>query len=622
MEKRQTKLKKIKKTKGLPLAVVAVNDKVFMLERLDKKTTSSLFISESTNGLDFIPDGKKVSIKTHGKEKENIKKCSNFSISTTPTCFIMTYLRQDKVKKDNVIVVAKSLNLYEWHIKSQVKAHDSSRATVFYDKPLESFVLYQDGLFIKNQLAKTLVLWRESHSLIFTGRAGMFDSDKTSIIGGIETKEGLLIIYDSSIRNGPKTLLQVGGVLFDTKDPKKIIWRSEAPLWQGIVKQKDEKEIRPIGFVYFKNVFVVYWLVGEGGLLVSTFPALFSGKEIYHYDILQKFEKNPIIIPRHGLDWETIGTFNPAVFQDGDDLHLFYRALGSDGISRIGYAYSKDGLSFRRYPFPIFEPTEGKGMPDKSTTTEPVGYHPTYYTSGGGWGGSEDPRVVKIDDRIYMTYVAFEGWNSVRIALTSISVDDFKAGRWKWKEPVLLSPSGEVHKNWVLFPEKINGKFAVLHGLSPKVLIDYVQSFDDFDDKKCIKSQAPVGGREKYWDNRMRGTGPPPIKTDLGWLVLYHAHEIREPHKYKLGAMILDSKDPTKILHRSAHPILSPEMYYENEGKPGIVYASGAVIKGDDLRVYYGGGDRVVCLASTPLQEFLNYLVTEDPKSYSLKKIL
>ena len=261
-------------------------------------------------------------------------------------------------------------------------------------------------------------------------------------------------------------------------------------------------------------------------------------------------------------------------------------------------------------------------MPDASKTKEPVGYYPSYYTSGGGWGGSEDPRVVKIGNRIYMTYVAFEGWYSIRIALTSISVEDFKKGKWHWKKPILLSPLGEINKNWVLFPEKINGKFAVLHGVSPEILVDYVDSFNSFDGTVFIKSSPPSGGREKHWDNKMRGAGPSPIKTSLGWLLLYHAHSRKEPHRYKLGAMILDLNNPTKILYRSEHPILSPDMHYENDGKPGVIYASGAVIRGDDLYVYYGGGDKVVCVATTPLKKFLDYLVTGKADSYELKKVI
>ncbi|MCX6701787.1 MAG: hypothetical protein NTX96_01150 [Candidatus Zambryskibacteria bacterium] len=453
----------------------------------------------------------------------------------------------------------------------------------------------------------------------------MFDSDVISIIGGIETKEGLLLIYNASVKQNKQHLLQLGGVLFDVNNPKRILWRSEAPLWQGVVETKNKtNSITPVGFVYFNDTFIVYWLTKEGNMVLSTFPSLFKNTEIYQHKILKRSEKNPIIKARHNQEWEIMGTFNPTVFQDENNvLHMFYRALGGDGISRIGYAQSADGISItKRLPYPVFEPTRGFGMPDAKKTKDPIGYHPAYYTSGGGWGGAEDPRVVKIGDDIYMIYVAFEGWNSVRIALTSISVDDFKKGKWNWKKPILLSPIGEINKNWVMFPEKINGKFAILHGISPEILIDYIESFDSFDGTVFIKSSPPKGGREDYWDNKMRGVGPSPMKTSLGWLILYHAQDKREPHKYKLGAMILDLNNPTKILYRSAHPILSPDMHYENDGKPGVIYASGAVIRNDDLYVYYGGGDKVVCVAVTPLKEFLNYLVTGNPDSYELKKVI
>ncbi|HEY4505310.1 MAG TPA: hypothetical protein VJG67_01325 [Candidatus Paceibacterota bacterium] len=622
MKKQTLKSKKSMKISGIPLAVVSVPDRVYMIERLESKVTSSLQLSSSTDGVIFTGNDKKVLIKNHTGKKENIKNCRNFSISATPTGFVMAYVRAGKKGTDDRVVVAKSSNLREWHIKSEMVTLDSKHATVVYNHPLRSFVMYRDGLFIKSQTAHSLVLWKDKPSLLLTGRYGMFDCDDIEVIGSTETKDGLLVIYNASIKNGARTLLQIGGVLFDAKNPNRFLWRSEVPLWQGVVETKNEKSsVTPVGFVYFKEVFIVYWLVGGKDMIISTFPALFNKSDLYQYEILNRSEKNPILEPRP-LEWEVVGTFNPAVFQDKDGLHMFYRALGSDGISRIGYAQSKDGLSFtRRLNYPVFEPTPGLGMPDTGKTKEPVGFNPLYYTSGGGWGGSEDPRVVRIGSRVYMTYVAFEGWNSVRIGLTSINVDDFKKENWKWKKPVLISPVNEVHKNWVLFPEKINGKFAVLHGVSPNILIDYFDSPTDFEKGFCIKSSPPSGGRQDFWDNKMRGAGPPPIKTDLGWLLLYHAHDRKEPHKYKLGAMILDKDNPTKILHRSAHSILSPDMHYENNWKPGIIYASGAVIKGDDLRVYYGGGDKVVCVAETPVKKFLDYLVTEKPDRYELKRV-
>ena len=73
-----------------------------------------------------------------------------------------------------------------------------------------------------------------------------------------------------------------------------------------------------------------------------------------------------------------------------------------------------------------------------------------------------------------MIYVAFQGWQSIRIALTSISLDDFKHGRWNWKEPILLSAPNTTNKNWLIFPEKINGKYAILHSIAPKKwLVDF-----------------------------------------------------------------------------------------------------------------------------------------------------
>lgn len=324
---------------------------------------------------------------------------------------------------------------------------------------------------------------------------------------------------------------------------------------------------------------------------------------------IHKHIENPIISPIYDNEWENEGTFNPAAFiDDKKKIHILYRAIGGEGISRIGYVEINDDNAFiidDRVPYPIYQ-SEIVDTPEKT----PSVYSPLYYSSGGGWAGCEDPRAVVIDDTVYMTYVAFEGWHSVRMALTSITLSDFKKRKWNWKKPVFLSPKGEVHKNWVIFPEKINGKFALLHSVSPKIKIDYLDNLWNFKEIN-IKSEAPTGGRKGHWDNRVRGAGPPPLKTELGWLVLYHAMDEKDPNKYKMGAMILDYKKPTKILYRSITPILEPTEHYENHGKPGVIYASGAVIKDDYLYVYYGGADRVVCGMKTSLKDLLEFLKHE-----------
>lgn len=348
-----------------------------------------------------------------------------------------------------------------------------------------------------------------------------------------------------------------------------------------------------------------------GAIIIFLFIILFLLEDtlrrvsrIIHFP-LSRVANNPILTPHELNDWETHSVFNPGALVDDEGIvHLLYRAIGLDGLSKIGHAESKDGKKFeRKYGFPVY--SKNHTVNDRRTPEEKV-FNPSLYASGGGWGGCEDPRAVRIDDRVYMSYTAFEGWHSVRIALTSIGLEDLKKGRWNWKKPLLLSRPGTVEKNWVLFPEKINGKFAVLHSISPNIRIDYVEEFG----RRFIDSQnSPTrGGRENHWDNWMRGAAAPPIKTDRGWLLLYHAMDRNDPDKYKLGAMILDLEDPTKILYRSPAPILSPEMHYENDWKPGVVYASGAVVIGDDLHVYYGGGDKFICAAHANLNELLNWL--------------
>jgi predicted GH43/DUF377 family glycosyl hydrolase len=323
---------------------------------------------------------------------------------------------------------------------------------------------------------------------------------------------------------------------------------------------------------------------------------------------LQRHIDNPVIKPKLYGGWESVGTFNPAAIKDNEGfVHLLYRAIGEDGLSRIGYAKSRDGLKFAdRSAYPVYVSMSTRNTKSKKQLRA---YDPNIYTSGGGWGGCEDPRAVVIDGRVYMTYTAFEGWDSVRMVLTSISVEDLKKGHWNWKRPRFISAPGEVNKNWVLFPEKIKGKFAVLHSVSPEIKIDYLDSVYD-EDNKHIKSSPPHGGRPGCWDNWVRGAGPPPIRTKVGWLLLYHAMDKNDPNKYKLGCMVLDLNEPTKILYRANEPILEPDMPYENDWKPGVVYASGALVIGHDLVVYYGGGDKYVCVAKTPLQPLLDWLVT------------
>ncbi len=606
---------------GTPVSVIAFGQSIYMLFVREEKSKKSLYIAESSDGVAFYNEQKSV-IRLE-KKTETLVGCTGFSLSRIPSGFVLTYVKEEKVKTQikRFMYVARSKDLLVWNIKTKIPALDSIKSHIIYDRADDYFHLYRDGLFIRHQKSHTLSLWRETPKLLFTSRHGQFDEGVLHLFGSLYTERGILLCYDASYEDSKQILLQVGGMLFDKNHPTHILWRGGMPLWQGVVvKSKTDSVFRPLGMATNAHHHFFYWVSESGAVIVATIPLLFqSTKSLPTHHILKRVPHNPVLVPRDTHEWEVEGTFNPAAVEDDTGLiHVLYRAIGRDGVSRVGAVRTKNGTHFfGRSEYPVFDPEDVY----HSTKVTPQYYNTSIYSSGGSWGGCEDPRLVRIGDRVYMIYTSFAGWDAIRIALTSISLADFKAGRWRWKKPQLISPVGEIHKNWLLFPEKIGGRFAVLHSISPKIMVDYVDSLDDLGDGRVIRSKSPSGGREGYWDNKMRGGGPPPLRTDAGWLLLYHAMDKYDPNKYKLGAMILDLKDPTKVLYRADHPILSPIMHYENDGKPGVVYASGAVIKDGTLYVYYGGGDRVVAVAHAPLQEFLDFVISGKTSSYMLSDL-
>jgi predicted GH43/DUF377 family glycosyl hydrolase len=333
---------------------------------------------------------------------------------------------------------------------------------------------------------------------------------------------------------------------------------------------------------------------------------------------LERFDENPILEPEPKHWWESKATFNPGALYEAGKVHLVYRTIGDSDVSVLGYASSVDGFHIdQRLQEPIYVPREsfeGAGL----IYPAPSHYQRTYvpieededYVSGGGLGGCEDPRLTRIDDRVFMTYVAFDGCSPPRVALTSIHINDFLSKNWQWKKPVLISPPGVVDKNACILPERINSKYVIFHRIFPNILIDFVDDLDFDGATRWLKGEFRVRPRASYWDSRKVGAGAPPIKTEDGWLLIYNGVGERDPGRYKIGAMLLDLKNPAKVLSRSEKPILEPQVWYENEGwKSGIVYPCGAVVIKDRLLVYYGGADRVTCVASIKLDELLDHLV-------------
>jgi beta-1,2-mannobiose phosphorylase / 1,2-beta-oligomannan phosphorylase len=319
---------------------------------------------------------------------------------------------------------------------------------------------------------------------------------------------------------------------------------------------------------------------------------------------LQRTDANPILAPSTANPWETEAVFNAGAIHAGGRVHLVYRAIGHDGASVLGYASSADGIHIEeRSAEPIYRDGETLSIYGGEDASSP-----SAYGSGPSLYGCEDPRLTLIDDRVFMTYTVFDGCHAPSVAMTSIHKDDFLAQRWHWRPPVLISEPHDAHKNWVIFPRRINGKYAILHGLWPQLRIEYRDTLD-FGTGDFIRSRYACGGDPSSWDNRLRGAGPPPIWTPDGWLLLYHAMDQRDPGRYKLGIMLLQSDRPERIIARLPYPLLEPDAACENEGfKRGVVYACGAVVIDNVLHVYYGGSDTVLCAATIALPALLAQL--------------
>lgn len=305
--------------------------------------------------------------------------------------------------------------------------------------------------------------------------------------------------------------------------------------------------------------------------------------------VLKRFEENPILKPTQN-PWENFRVFNPAVVYEDGKFHIVYRAMSSNRVSVLGYASSKDGFHIdERLEEPIYTPR--KDFERKK---------------GKGNSGCEDPRITKIRDKFYMCYTAVDGKNPTRVALTSIKVKDFLNYKWKWEEPILISPPGIDDKNACILPEKINKKYVIFHRIYPCIWIDFVESLV-FGENTWIKGSSWFKPRTNRWDSRKIGIGAPPVKTKAGWLLIYHGVSEKD-RKYRAGVMLLDLENPTKLISRSKYPILEPEKDYEKNEKK-VVFPCGAVVVKKKLFIYYGGGDKVVGVATADLDKLIEKLL-------------
>lgn len=326
---------------------------------------------------------------------------------------------------------------------------------------------------------------------------------------------------------------------------------------------------------------------------------------------LQRLTQTPILTPRPQFEWERGAVFNAGVIEVDGQVHMFYRAVnhepgGKLGNCRIyhtsvGHAVSGDGLHFERSDRPLIP--YGFSGPDQV---------------------AEDCRVTRLEGQYYLTYCFHDRNLGTPRPGYSVSND---LRNWEHRGELVPFDDCGFNKNATLFPEKINGRYALLHrpeamdfrhlpvtqfdwrtwsrspamtpAQLPGITLSYSHDLRNWSDNQVIMQPRP-----ECWDNNKVGPGAPPIKTAAGWLNVYHG--VDRDHIYRLGIALHDLRDPAIILARQTEAILEPELDWEKDGDvPNVVFTCGALLHGTQLTVYYAGADTCIGVARADIKEFL-----------------
>ena len=247
-------------------------------------------------------------------------------------------------------------------------------------------------------------------------------------------------------------------------------------------------------------------------------------------------------------------------------------------MSRIGYAVSKDGITWNRLRRPILEPSN-------ETDSQ----------------GVEDPRVTALDGRYYMAYTAYSGNGPFAESVTPMFAVSTNLIEWERMGPLTRD---EDNKDHFLLPRKINDRYIAFHRRPPRIWLAESNDLITWPEEQMRAIMAPR--TDNGWDGKRIGGNGPPIETDHGWLMLYHGYN--HEHIYRLGVCLLDREDPGRIINRPVDPIFEPEEPWELEGEvPNVVFSSANPVIDDVVHIYYGAADRVIGLATCDLAELIDF---------------
>lgn len=305
--------------------------------------------------------------------------------------------------------------------------------------------------------------------------------------------------------------------------------------------------------------------------------------------IVRRYGNNPILT-KDDVPYAVATVHNAGVVKYRDRYIMIFRSHLENGRSIIGLAKSDDGYHFAVNDKPFMTPST-KGIFKK---------YEEY--------GVEDPRITFLDGEYLITYSAYSK-HGVRIGLAK--TEDFK----KVRRVSLITEAD--YRNTVIFPEKINGLYIRLdrpHSeISPwSIWISYSPDLIYWGNSKVI--MKPV---QYHWDEMKIGPGAPPIKTEKGWLNIYHGvFPTMDGSVYRLGVALHDLKDPSKVIGVGDKWILQPEESYEMVGYVhNVVFTCGAVAEDDGtIKIYWGGADKVMCVGTAAIDDLVDLCLNDSRK--------
>lgn len=305
--------------------------------------------------------------------------------------------------------------------------------------------------------------------------------------------------------------------------------------------------------------------------------------------LIERYHKNPILT-KDDVPYPVATVHNAAVVKFENKYMMVFRSHKLNGRSILGLAESSDGYHFNVHDKPFMV-----------TATEGIFKEYEEY-------GVEDPRIIYLEGEFLITYSAYSR-HGVRIGLAKTK--DFKT-----IERISLITEAD-YRNVVIFPEKFNGLYARLdrpHSeISPwAIWISYSPDLIYWGESKLIMN--PV---QYHWDEMKIGPGAPPIKTNRGWLNIYHGvFPTMDGSVYRLGVALHDLDDPSKIVAVGDEWILQPEEIYEITGYVhNVVFTCGAVPENDgSVKIYWGGADKVMCVGTARLDDLVDHCLKNSRK--------